>query len=119
MKHAISQKKLGREIGPRKHLIRNLVSELLKNDRITTTLAKAKTIRPIVEKIITTAKTDNFNNRRNVAKFITNNRVLVRLFNDVAPRYTERAGGYTRIVKIGLRRGDGIEQAVIELLDTE
>jgi large subunit ribosomal protein L17 len=97
-------------------MLANLTSALINEGRIETTLAKAKAVRPLAEKMISKARTDGSHNRRVVRRTITDRDTLSKLFTDVGPRYAERPGGYTRIVKVGPRRGDGTEMAIIELV---
>lgn len=97
-------------------MLANLTSSLIKEGRVETTLAKAKAVRPVAEKTISRARTDGSHNRRTVRRTITDRDTLVKLFDEVGPRYADRAGGYTRIVRIGQRRGDGAEMAIIELV---
>jgi large subunit ribosomal protein L17 len=99
-----------------RHILANLTASLINQGRVETTLARAKAVRPLAEKMITKARVDGSHNRRTVRKTITDRDTLTRLFTEVAPRYTERPGGYTRITKLGPRRGDGTEMAVIELV---
>jgi large subunit ribosomal protein L17 len=96
--------------------MRGLVSELINHERITTTLAKAKETRIVTEKLITHGKKGNLHHRRLALAQIPNKKVVEKVFDDVAPRYTDRAGGYTRIVKLGPRQGDAAQMAVIELV---
>ncbi|MGF1666079.1 MAG: 50S ribosomal protein L17 [Acidimicrobiia bacterium] len=97
-------------------ILANLTTSLIKEGKIETTLAKAKAVRPLAEKMITKARGGTLHNRRTVLRTITDNAVVTKLFDEVAPRYVDRPGGYTRIVKIGPRRGDGAEMAIIELV---
>lgn len=97
-------------------LLANLASDLFMHDKVTTTEAKAKAVRPLAEKLITKARKGDIHSRRVVLKTITNKDAVHRLFDEVAPRYVERPGGYTRITKLGPRRGDGAEEALIELV---
>jgi large subunit ribosomal protein L17 len=94
----------------------NLAAALINQGRIETTLAKAKAVRPVAEKMISRAREDGAHNRRVVRKTITDRDTLTKLFSEVGPRYAERSGGYTRIVKVGPRRGDGTEMAILELV---
>jgi large subunit ribosomal protein L17 len=111
---------LGRKTAPRKALIRNLVSQVILHEKITTTLPKAKEVRPVLEKLITRAKVDSVANRRQVARFLSNkDRALEKLFVELGPLYKNRNGGYLRIIKMGNRNGDNAEMAQIQLLDTE
>jgi large subunit ribosomal protein L17 len=97
-------------------ILSNLAGSLIVEEKVTTTLAKAQALRPYVEKMITKARRGDLHARRTVLKKIPNGDVVTKLFDDVAPRYAGRPGGYTRITKIGPRRGDGSEMAVIELV---
>jgi large subunit ribosomal protein L17 len=99
-----------------KVILANLAGSLFWEGQITTTLAKAKAMRPLAEKLITRARKGDLHSRRVVLKTIRDNEVVTKLFDEVAPRYTERPGGYTRITKLGPRRGDGAEEAIIELV---
>lgn len=113
-------RKLSREAGPRKAMLKNLASQVILHEKITTTLEKAKEIRPIVEKLITKAKKGTIADRRIAGAFLSNNdRSLEKLFVDLGPLYKDRNGGYTRIVKLGNRKGDNAKMAQIQLLDTE
>lgn len=117
MRHQKKKYILSRKKSPRTALKRGLMSSLIRYRQLKTTLAKAKAIRPGVEKLITLAKTDNLTNRRQ-AKLILRSDVLVKkLFTDIAPQFKDRHGGYTRIVKIGFRQGDGAPIANIELIN--
>ncbi len=97
-------------------MLANLAGALFWDERITTTLARAKVLRPYAEKLITKAGKGGLHNRREVLKVIEDTEIVTKLFDEVGPRYTERPGGYTRIVKLGPRRGDGAEMAIIELV---
>jgi large subunit ribosomal protein L17 len=97
-------------------MLSNLAKELIWDERVTTTITKAKMLRPYAEKLITRARTGTLHARRIVLKDIEDTEVVTRLFDEVAPRYSERPGGYTRIVRLGPRRGDGAEMAVVELV---
>lgn len=108
--------RLGRNQGHRKALLRNQVISLILNERIRTTDAKAKALRPIIEKMITLGKRGDLAARRQVAAYLNQPAAVKRLFEDVAPRYADRDGGYTRIVKIGQRRGDAAPISLIELV---
>jgi large subunit ribosomal protein L17 len=96
--------------------MRNLAQELLWEGRITTTVTRAKLVRPLAERLISKARTGSLHARRQVLSEIENREVVTKLFDEVAPRYAGRPGGYTRIVRLGPRRGDGAEMAVIELI---
>jgi len=119
MKHLIREKKLKRNTAQRHALLRNLVTSLIEKERLRTTLAKAKATRPIAEKMITLAKKNTLHTRRLALRFIYKKNVVKKLFEEIGPRFVERPGGYTRIVKIGPRAGDGAEMAIIELVGTE
>lgn len=119
-RHQYKGRKLSRKKGPRKALLRNLTSQLILHEKIITTIEKAKEVRPIIEKLITKAKKDTLVARRLVAKFLSyNDLALKKLFEELGPLYKERNGGYSRIVKIGPRKGDGAMMAQISLLDTD
>ncbi len=109
-------RKLGRETAHRTAMLRGMVTFLLDNSKIETTVSRAKEVRSLVEKMITLAKVNELHNRRLVASFITKKEVVKKLFDEIAPKYTERSGGYTRITKLGPRRGDAAEMAIIELI---
>ena len=109
-------RKLGRTTAQRTAMLRAMVTFLLENGKIETTLTRAKEVQAMAEKMITTAKGDNLHNRRLVLGFVTKEEVTVKLFTEIAPKYADRNGGYTRVTKIGPRRGDGVEMAVIELI---
>ena len=123
MKHRVAGRKLGRDSAQRSALLRGLVTELFRHDRISTTQAKARFMRGDAEHLITIAKrglADGGNNvhaHRLAAKVITDPDVTKRLFNDIAPRFAERPGGYTRMIKIGPRVGDGADMVVLELVE--
>jgi large subunit ribosomal protein L17 len=119
MRHQVSGKKLGRNTSQRKALLRSLVTSFIEKERIRTTLPKAKETRPIAEKMITLAKTNSLHTRRQALQYIYKKDVVKKLFEDIAPRFTERPGGYTRIIKLGPRAGDGAEMAILELVGTE
>ena len=109
-------RKLGRTTDNRMAMLRAMVTFLLENGRIETTVTRAKEVRPIVEKMITLGKQKTLASRRQAMAFITKEAVVVKLFDETAPKYAERNGGYTRIIKTGPRRGDGAEMAIIELV---
>lgn len=119
MRHRVKGKRLRRETSQRKALLRNLVTSFMEKERIRTTLAKAKATRPLAEKMITLAKQDTLHSRRLALRYIYKKEVVKKLFDEIGPRFSERPGGYTRIVKIGNRSGDGAEMAVLELVGTE
>ncbi|ASS87558.1 MULTISPECIES: 50S ribosomal protein L17 [Geobacillus] len=120
----MSYRKLGRTTSQRKALLRDLVTDLIINERIETTEARAKELRSVIEKMITLGKRGDLHARRQAAAFIrkevanseTGQDALQKLFSDIAPRYQDRQGGYTRIMKLGPRRGDGAPMVIIELV---
>lgn len=116
MRHRMGGRQLGRNSSHRKALFRTLVASVLDKERIETTIAKAKEIRPIVERMITFGKRGDLAARRIAAAFISRNDVVKKLFDTIAPRFKDRNGGYTRIIRTRTRIGDGAEMAVIELL---
>ena len=109
-------RKLGRTSDHRKAMLRAMVTFLLENGRIETTVTRAKEVRSMAEKMITIAKTNDLNSKRQVLAYVTKEDVVKKLFDEIAPKYADENGGYTRIVKIGPRRGDAAEMAVIELV---
>jgi len=117
MRHRKKGKKLGRTSPHRKRTLQALSNALIENKRITTTVAKAKALRPFVEPLITRAKEDSEHNRRQVFRHLQNKETVSELFGEVAERVGDRPGGYTRIVQLGQRSGDGAELALIELVD--
>jgi large subunit ribosomal protein L17 len=119
MRHRKAGNKLGRNPSHRRALLRNLVTSVLIEDRVETTLAKAKAVRPLVEKMITLGKKGDVHSRRQALAFMMTDESVTRLFATVAPRYGDRQGGYLRIIHTGFRKGDGGEKAVIELLGAE
>lgn len=117
MRHAMTNRKLGRTSGHRKALFRNQLASLIQSERIITTLIKAKELRPIAEKAVTLGKKGTLHARRIAGRQIASDEILKKLFEDIAPRFADRNGGYTRIVKLGPRRGDGAEMAILEFVD--
>jgi large subunit ribosomal protein L17 len=117
MDHRSSINKLGRNSAHRKALLKAQAKALLRYERIRTTVSKAKEARKLAEKLITRAKVDSVHNRRIAARAIDDGRILDKLFKDIAPRYAQRPGGYTRILKMGKRFGDASEMVILELLD--
>ena len=117
MRHHKSGKKLGRDSSHRKALYANLAGALIEHGRIKTTVAKAKAVQPITEKMITLGREGDLASRRHALAFLRSNDVVTMLFSDVAPRFKDRQGGYTRIVKLGTRFGDSAEMAYLELVD--
>lgn len=119
MRHKNKGRSLSRSTAHRKALLSNLAQELFQRKRIRTTLAKAKELRPFAEKLLTTAKKGHVAARRNVARFLTRRAVVKSLFDEIAPAFAERHGGYTRIIKLGPRAGDNAPLAIIELVGFE
>jgi large subunit ribosomal protein L17 len=119
MRHRIHGRKLGRTSAHRKALFRNQVTALLDKERITTTLMKAKEVRPIAERMITLAKRESLHARRQVLKTVLSKEVVSKLFDSISARYADRPGGYTRIYKLGPRQGDNAEMAILELVDAQ
>jgi len=116
MRHGKAGRKLNRNSSARVALARAQATALLREGRIQTTLTKAKELRPYVEKLITTAKGGDLHARRLIARDIHDNAVVRKVMDEVAPKYAERQGGYTRILRVGTRRGDGVTMALIELV---
>ncbi|MGE5706717.1 MAG: 50S ribosomal protein L17 [Bacteroidota bacterium] len=116
MRHQKSRHLLGRPADQRKALLRSLTTELLRHEKITTTEARAKALQGVAEKMVSLAKRGDLHARRQAAAYILDPEVVKKLFNETASRYTERQGGYTQIVKIGPRMGDGAPMAVIQLV---
>ncbi len=119
MRHKLGGRKLNRTSAHRKALFRNMAAALVKHEQITTTLPKARELRPYVEKLITLAKHGGLSNRRLAHARMLDDAQLVKLFDVLAPRYSDRAGGYTRVIKAGIRAGDASPMAVIELVDRD
>ncbi len=117
MRHRKKGKKIGRTSSHRKRTLQALSNALIENKRITTTVAKAKALRPFVEPLITRAKEDTQHNRRQVFRHLQSNDAIEELFGEVSERVGNRPGGYTRIIKLGQRSGDGAELAMVELVD--
>ena len=119
MRHGKAGFKLKRDISARRALLRGLVTNVIEEERITTTVQKAKAARPLVERMITLAKEDNLHARRRAAAFLLKPAAVEKLFEKLGPRFNQRNGGYTRVVKLGWRRGDGAETAKLELVGSE
>ena len=117
MRHRVAGRHLNRSTAMRRALFRNLISELIRHERIRTTEAKARAVRGDAEKIITLAKRGDLHSRRLAARTISDRDLLKKLFEEVAPRYAERSGGYTRIVKLGPRQGDAAPMVLLELIE--
>ena len=119
MRHNAGYRKLGRTKEHRRALLRNLATDLFRHERLTTTLPKAKELRPYAEKLITMARRDDLHSRRMVLGLITDKGVVKKLFDTLGPRFTTRPGGYSRILKLGPRPGDGADMAIVELVGSE
>ena len=119
MRHAVRGRKLGRTSSHREALFRNQLQSLVVSERIVTTLPKAKELRPIAEKVITRGKHGTLHDRRWVLRWVLSRDLVKKVFDDIAPRFANRPGGYLRIVKLGPRQGDGAEMAVLELVERE
>lgn len=119
MRHGISQRKLSRKSGHRKALFRNMAAALIKHEQISTTLPKAKELRPYIEKLITLAKRGGLSNRRLAQSRLLDETQLKKLFDVLAERYSDREGGYTRIIKAGYRGSDSAQLAIIELVERD
>ena len=119
MRHKVAGYKLGRNTAHRRSLLRNLVTSLIVEERIETNVPKAKAMRPLVEKMITLGKQGNLAARRQAAAYLMTDEAVRKLFDTIAPRFGDRNGGYTRIVRTGWNKGDGADKAFIELLGSE
>jgi len=119
MRHRVAGRKLQRTSAHRAAMFRNMAAALIKHEQITTTVAKAKELRPYVEKLVTLAKKGGLSNRRLAHARLMDDTQLVKLFDTIAPRYAERNGGYTRVVKAGIRMSDASPMAIIEFVDRD
>jgi large subunit ribosomal protein L17 len=119
MRHGMVNRKLGRTSSHRNAMFRNQLASLIESERIVTTLPKAKELRPQIEKLITLGKKDSVHARRQAAKIVPDDTLIAKLFDTLGPRFAERPGGYTRIVKLGARRGDAAEMAILEFVGYE
>jgi len=117
MRHGMRHRKLGRTSAHRKAMFRNQLTALFTHERIVTTLAKAKELRPLAERMVTLAGTGTLPARRQILTMVSDKDVVRHLFDDIAPRFIDRPGGYTRIMRLGRRRGDGADLAIIEFVD--
>jgi len=117
MRHGNANRKLGRTSSHRNAMFRNQLASLIASERIVTTLPKAKELRPIAEKLITLAKNDSVHARRQAARQVPDDALIAKLFDTIGPRFSTRPGGYTRIMKLGARRGDAAEMAILELVE--
>jgi len=119
MRHQVKRRYLRRDSAHRRALLRNLATSFLEKERIRTTLAKAKAARPVAEKLITLGKRGTLHARRQALAFMTRESTVKKLFDEVAPRFSQRPGGYTRIIRTAPRAGDGAAMAVLELVGSE
>ena len=119
MKHRIKGKKLNRTSSHRKALFKNMAQAIIKHEQIITTLPKAKTMKPIIDKLITLGKKGGLHARRQAFSQLRDNNIVSKLFNNLAARYAERQGGYSRVLKAGYRYGDAAAMAVLELVDRD
>jgi large subunit ribosomal protein L17 len=119
MRHLKAGSKLKRDAGSRKSLLRNLVTSVILEERVVTTVTKAKAVKPLIDKMITLGKRDTLHSRRQAASFLETPKSAKKLFDTLGTRFGQRNGGYTRIVRLGFRKGDGAEQAMIELVGSE
>ncbi len=119
MRHRVAHRKLGRTSSHRLAMFRNMAASLIKHEQITTTLPKAKELRPYVEKLITLAKKGGLSNRRLAEARLQDDAQLIKLFDTLAPRFADRQGGYTRVLKAGFRASDQSAMAIIELVDRD
>lgn len=117
MRHGKSGKKLSRSVAHRRALLRNMASSLILHEHAETTLIKAKTLRPLMEKLVTMARNDSLHTRRQAYSYLLDKSAVHKLFVEVAPRFKERNGGYTRVVRTGFRHGDSAQMAVIEFVE--
>src|SRR5580704_339506 len=119
MRHNVSGAKLKRNIGARRALFKGLVTSIIEHERVVTTISKAKAVKPLVDKMITLAKRDTLHARRQAAAFLETPDAVKKLFDKLGTRFGQRNGGYTRVVRLGNRKGDGAEQAMLELVGSE
>jgi large subunit ribosomal protein L17 len=119
MRHLNSGSKLGRQPAHRRATLRNLVTNVIERERITTTVRRAKEARPLVEQMITLGKRDTLHSRRQAAAYLMTPAATQKLFQDIAPRFADRPGGYTRIIHAGFRIGDGADLAILELIGSK
>ena len=111
------QRKLGRPTDQRRAMLRSMTTSFLENGRIETTTTRAKEVKKIAEKMVTLGKKNTLHTKRQALSFITKRDVVTKLFDEIAPKYADRNGGYTRIIKVGPRRGDGAEVSILEFVD--
>jgi large subunit ribosomal protein L17 len=117
MRHGYAHRKLGRTSSHRNAMFRNQLASMIESERIITTLPKAKELRPQIERLITLAKTDSVHARRQAARQVPDDTLIAKLFDTIGPRFSTRPGGYTRILKLGARRGDAAEMAILEFVE--
>lgn len=119
MRHRFGNAKLKRDVGSRNSLLKNLTTSVIEEERVITTVPKAKAVQPLVEKMVTLAKRDTLHTRRQAAAFLTTPKSVKKLFETLGSRFGQRTGGYTRITRLGPRKGDGAELAMLELVGSE
>jgi large subunit ribosomal protein L17 len=119
MRHGMANRKLGRTSAHRAALFRNQLASLIEKERIITTLPKAKELRPQIERLVTLGKSDSIHHRRQAERVVSDDGLISKLFGTLGPRFAERPGGYTRIIKLGPRRGDAAEMAILEFVGYE
>ncbi len=119
MRHNKIGRRLGRKPSHRVHMMRNMVTSFLEHEKVTTTITRAKELRRDVERVITMAKTDDLHSRRQVLKVVHDRKIVAKLFETIAPRYQDRPGGYTRIIRLNPRVGDNAPMSIIELVEEE
>lgn len=119
MRHRKKGRSLSRTPSHKTATLRNMATSLFRHERIETTEAKAKELRPFAEKLISLSKRDDVHSRRRVRRHVRDREILQKLFDRIGPRFRDRDGGYTRVLKLGARKGDGAEQAIIELVERE
>ena len=117
MRHSVKGRQLSRDMDTRQALFRNLVTDFLRHGKVVTTVEKAKEIKPMAERVITLARGGSLHQRRQAAAFLTDASVVRSVFSDLGPRFKTRNGGYTRIVRLGPRKGDAAEMATLELVE--
>jgi len=119
MRHKVAGYKLQRNVAARRALLRNIVTSVIEQERVVTTITKAKAARPVVEHMISLAKEDSLHARRQAASYLMTPTAVKKLFDKLGARFGQRNGGYTRVVRLGWRKGDGAEQAMLELVGSE
>src|SRR5579864_4888410 len=119
MRHRRGGYKLKRDAGSRNSLLKGMVTSVIEHERVVTTVSKAKAVKPLVDKMITLAKRDTLHTRRQAAAFLETPAAVKKLFDKLGTRFGQRSGGYTRVVRLGFRKGDGAEQAMLELVGSE